>query len=162
MSNVSKTSMLKKTYLIVGSFLVLLMVLALSFPYLSNLSLQRNLENARRNVTTSSDKNVRINALNMLRQYGNKHDIPLFARLLDDPDVVVCVPAADALSEFTGITLPIPETMNGANVFHSSNPEAIRNIKTSILSDKKAVSEYIASWKVWWNSEGKSTYTTNP
>jgi hypothetical protein len=149
----------KKIYSVLGSLFVLFILLALSFPYLNSFNLQRNLEDARKNGITSTETNIRIHALNLLSRYGDKQDIPLFAHLLDDSDDFVRVPAADALSKFTGVILPIPDAMDGSKIILSSNPQSVSNIKTSILSDKKAVHEYIASWKTWWNSEGQAKYS---
>jgi len=101
------------------------------------------------------DRGTRLRALQFIKTTQDTKWMPELVRLLDDPDALIVAHAASKLRQWTGKDF-------GIRMMHAIMRHSQAGLPASLDSEQKAViSNGIAAWKQWWQSEKHSYPATN-
>lgn len=93
-------------------------------------------------VAASNNRYFRGAAVSVLRRMRNPRAVPALIAHLDDADRNTALECVKALAEITG----------------KSDAEYSPSVPEFFSSPAK----YVGAWKIWWQTEGKETYTRTP
>ena len=102
-----------------------------------------------------SDQGTRLRALQFIKSHDDPQLLPECVRLLDDPDALIVAHAASKLRQWT-------DNDFGIRMMHAIPHHSQTGLPAGLDSEQKAVlSNGIAAWKQWWQSEKHSYSATN-